>query len=43
MALGVEGRVLSNNREAGLMTLQIDGTAVVLGQQAAEQLLVDQV
>lgn len=43
VALGVEGRVLSNNREAGLVTLQIDGTAVVLGQQAAEQLLVDQV
>jgi DtxR family Mn-dependent transcriptional regulator len=43
VALGVEGRVLSNNREAGLVTLEIDGAAVVLGQQAAEQLLVDQV
>ncbi len=43
VALGVEGRVLSNNREAGLVTLEIDGVPVVLGQQAAEQLLVDQV
>ena len=29
--------------KAGLVTLEIDGAAVVLGQQAAEQLLVDQV
>jgi hypothetical protein len=45
--LGVEGRVVSNNPEAGTVTLEMDGpgesdnTIVLLGEQAASRLLVD--
>ncbi|GIS58052.1 MAG TPA: metal-dependent transcriptional regulator [Planctomycetaceae bacterium] len=41
VALGVEGRVVSNNSSAGTVTLEIDGAAVSLGGQEAAQLLVD--
>ena len=41
VALGVEGQVVSNNREVGTVTLEIDGSAVSLGEQAASRLMVD--
>lgn len=47
VALGVEGRVVSNNPEAGTVTLEMDGPGesdnmtVLLGEQAASRLLVD--
>jgi len=41
VSLGVEGEVVSHNREAGTVTLEIDGSAVSLGEQAASRLMVD--
>ena len=41
VALGVEGQVVVNNQAGGTVTLEIDGAAVSLGEQAASRLLVD--
>ena len=41
VALGVEGQVVLNNQAGGTVTLEIDGAAVSLGEQAASRLLVD--
>ncbi len=41
VSLGVEGEVVSHNREAGTVTLEIDGSAVSLGERAASRLMVD--
>jgi len=41
VALGVEGQVVSNNRESGTVMLEIDGSAVSLGERASSRLMVE--
>ncbi len=41
LPLGAEGQVIANHREAGVISVRVEGTETTLGREAAEKLMVE--